>query len=561
MKKTMKASDLFVKCLENEGIEYIFGVPGEEIADFLVSLNNSDKIKFILTRHEQSAAFMADVYGRLTGRLACCLSTLGPGASNLLTGVANANMDHSPLLVLTGQGATDKLHKESHQIMDICEMFKPVTKWTTSITNPSTIPEITRKAVRLAMYEKPGATHIELPEDIAKIKIKKIPLKVKKICTNAIQCSLKRPVPDDETIKEVFDLIQESNSPIMIVGNGVIRKNASAQLRRLCEKAKIPVVSTFMGKGAIDTDSNLFISTIGLGATDYGDYAVMCADLVITIGFDMVEYHPRLWNQNNKARIIHIDFEPAEVDEHYMPEIEVVGDITTALKKLSKCINHYDIKKFKNKRHKNICKKNEDDINKNNKDKSEGLIKPQKFLYDLRKSMGERDLLISDVGAHKMWIARNFKCHHPNTCIIPNGFSAMGFALPGAIAADLLNTKNKIYSISGDGGFLMNSHEMETAKRFSTNIISILWEDKSYGLIKWKQKIKLGETTDLDFNNPDWKLLAKAYGWNYVFENKSTRLVSTLKKIRKLKGPTLFIVPIDYRENYKLTKKLNSLEI
>ena len=557
----MKASDLLVKCLENEGIKYAFGVPGEEISDFLLSLQNSKKIKFILTRHEQGAAFMADMYGRLTGNAACCISTLGPGASNLLTGVANANMDHSPIVVITGQGSTDKLHKESHQILDICEMFKPVTKWTTSITNSNTIPEIVRKAVRLATFEKPGATHIELPENIAKLEIKKLPLKIKKICKVAMQCPLVRPVADKTVIKEVFNYINNSSNPIIIAGNGAIRKDASNELKKFSKKTNIPVVTTFMGKGVIDTKSDLNIGTIGLGQTDYGDHAVMISDLVITIGLDMIEYHPKLWNQNNELTIIHIDYEPAEIDEYYLPEVEVLGDIKKNIDKLNKYITNNKFKRNNCKLIKDIGKRNINDINKHNNDDSLGSIKPQKFLYDLNKSMNKDDLLISDVGAHKMWIGRNFQCLNPKKCIIPNGYSAMGFALPGAISAGIVDKKNRIYSISGDGGFLMNSQEMETAKRLSVNIISIIWEDESYGLIKWKQKIRLGTTTDLDFNNPDWKLLAKSFKWNYAFEDKSENLYTTLKNLRKLDGPTLFVVPIDYRENFKLSEKLDKLRV
>jgi acetolactate synthase-1/2/3 large subunit len=275
----------------------------------------------------------------------------------------------------------------------------------------------------------------------------------------------------------------------------------------------------------------------------------------------MVEYHPKLWNQDNAAKIIHIDFEPAEIDEYYIPEVEIVGDIAHALWRLNGYINYHGIEKFDDKYYEKIRKNNMSDINEHGSDKSSGLIKPQKFLYDLRKSLEKNDILISDVGAHKMWIARNFNCYEPNTCIIPNGFCSMGFALPASIAADLLNTGNKIYAIAGDGGFLMNLQEMETAKRLGVNIVVIIWEDRSYGLIKWKQQVQFGENTDLDFTNPDWKLLAKSFGWNYIFEDESSQLILTLKKIKKLKGPTLLIIPIDYSENLKLTQKLNDLEV
>jgi len=547
----MKTSDLFIKCLENEGIEYIFGVPGEENADFLISLKKSKKIKFILTRHEQSAAFMAESYGKLTGKLSCCLSTLGPGATNLLTGVADANMDHSPVLVLTGQGSSNRLHKESHQIMDVCNMFESVTKWTTSIRNPSTIPEIIRKAVRLATLEKPGAVHIELPEDIAKLDVDTKPLK---------SFPYRRSIAEDGIIKKAYELMMEAKSPILIAGNGAIRKRSSRQLREFCERTNIPVVTTFMGKGSVDCNADYCLSTVGLGAIDFGDIAIKKSDLVITLGYDMVEYHPKLWNRNLDSKIIHIDFEAAEIDENYIPQVEVVGDLAHSLSVLNKTIDRDGIKKYDFE----YVKKLRDDIKKDNekyKDNNQiGCIKPQKFLYELRNFLGKDDILISDVGAHKMWIARNYPCFEPNTCIIPNGFCSMGYALPASIAATLTNKSKKIFSICGDAGFLMNLQEMETAKRLNSDFVIIIWEDKSYGLIKWKQQSQFGECTELDFNNPDWEKLAESFEWNFIYEDKSDNLSHRLKETKDLKGPTLFVIPVDYSENQKLTSYLDSLE-
>ena len=547
----MKTSDLFVKCLENEGIEYIFGVPGEENADFLMSLHESKKIKFILTRHEQGAAFMAESYGKLTGKLSCCLSTLGPGATNLLTGVADANMDHSPILVITGQGSSDRLHKESHQILDVCNMFKSVTKWTTSIRNPKTIPEIVRKAVRLATLEKPGAVHIELPEDISKLDVNAKPLK---------SFPYRRSIAEDDIIYKAFKLMIEAKSPILIAGNGAIRKRSSRQLRDFCERINIPVVTTFMGKGAVDCNSEYYLSTVGLGAIDFGDIAIKDSDLVITLGYDMVEYHPKLWNRNSKAKIIHIDFEAAEIDEHYIPQVEVVGDLAHSLSVLNKIIDREGIKPYALQNVKKLRNELKVDNEKYKDDKQKGLIKPQKFLYDLRNFLSKDDILISDVGAHKMWIARHYPCYEPNTCIIPNGFCSMGYALPAAIAASLSNNKKKIFAICGDAGFLMNLQEMETAKRMRSDFVAIIWEDKSYGLIKWKQQAEFGKSTDLDFDNPQWEQLAQSFSWNYIYENDSSKITKRLNETEGLKGPTLFVIPIDYSENEKLTDFLGSLE-
>ncbi|MDC0482270.1 acetolactate synthase large subunit [Gammaproteobacteria bacterium] len=547
----MKTSDLFIKCLENEGIEYIFGVPGEENADFLMSLQDSKKIKFILTRHEQGAAFMAESYGKLTGKLSCCLSTLGPGATNLLTGVADANMDHSPVLVITGQGSSDRLHKESHQIMDVCNMFKSVTKWTTSIRSPNTIPEIVRKAVRLATLEKPGAVHIELPEDIAKLDVETMPLK---------SFPYRRSIAEDAVIYKAYKLMCEANSPILIAGNGAIRKRSSRQLREFCERTNIPVVTTFMGKGAVDCNSDYCLSTVGLGAIDFGDIAIKNSDLVITLGYDMVEYHPKLWSRNSEAKIIHIDFEAAEIDEHYIPEVEVVGDLAHSLSVLNNIIDKEGIKSYDFKYVKKMRADLKEDHEYYKNDEQKGLIKPQKFLYDLRKFLNKDDILISDVGAHKMWIARNYPCYEPNTCIVPNGFCSMGYALPAVIAASLTNTNHRIFSICGDAGFLMNLQEMETAKRLNSNFVVIIWEDKSYGLIKWKQQAQFGRSTELDFDNPDWEKLAKSFDWNYLYEDDSSKIFNKLQETNSLQGPTLFVIPIDYSENEKLTKFLGTLE-
>ena len=548
---SMKTSDLFIKCLENEGIEYIFGVPGEENADFLLSLHESKKIKFILTRHEQGAAFMAESYGKLTGKLSCCLSTLGPGATNLLTGVADANMDHSPILVITGQGSSDRLHKESHQIMDVCNMFKSVTKWTTSVRNPNTIPEIVRKAVRLATLEKPGAVHIELPEDIAKLNVEAQPLE---------SFPYRRSIAEENIIYKAYELMSKAESPILIAGNGAIRKRSSKQLREFCERTNIPVVTTFMGKGAVNCESEYCLSTVGLGAVDHGDIAIKNSDLVITLGYDMVEYHPKLWCRNASAKIIHIDFEAAEIDENYIPEVEIIGDLAHSLSVLNNIIDKEGLKSYDDKYVKKLKKNIKKDYEYYKDDNSKGLIKPQKFLYDLRNFLGKNDILISDVGAHKMWIARNYPCYEPNTCIIPNGFCSMGYALPALISASLINEEKRIFSICGDAGFLMNLQEMETAKRLNSNFVLIVWEDKSYGLIKWKQQVQFGKSTNLDFDNPDWEKLARSFDWNYIYENDSTKIISSLERTNEFNGPTLFVIPIDYSENEKLTKFLDNLE-
>ena len=546
----MKASDLFVKCLEEEGVEYIFGVPGEENADFMMSLEQSDKVKFVLTRHEQGAAFMAEIYGRLTGTPAGCLGTLGPGASNLITGVADGNMDRAPMLVLTGQGSTDRLHKESHQVMDVVGMFEPVTKWAETIRHPDTIPEVIRKAVRLARSEKPGAVHIELAEDLAKVETTATPIPPRRF---------RRSVPDDKIVNRAFDLIKEAKKPVIIAGNGCIRRRASKQLRLLCESTGIGVISTFMAKGAVDMDSDYCLYTVGLGSKDRMNLVIDEADLVITLGFDMVEYHPRLWNPGKDKRIIHADFLPSEIDEHYHPEVEVVGDLAHFLWMVNERIAELGLPDFDLDHQKVARDAMTADLEEYADDDQSGSIRPQKALWDCRAVLGPDDVLLSDVGAHKMWIARHYHCHEPNTCLIPNGFCSMGFSLPGAIAASLVFPEQKILGIAGDAGFLMNVQEMETAKRLNSNIVMLVWEDNAYGLIAWKQENEFGRHTDLAFGNPEWLGLAACFGWNGHRCENSADLQDTLRSALAEEGPSLVVIPIDYAENGLLTKKLGEI--
>ena len=393
----MKASDLFVQCLETEGIDYIFGVPGEENADFMLSLEKSDKIKFILCRHEQGAAFMAEIYGRLTGHTAGCLGTLGPGATNLITGVADSNMDRAPMLVLTGQGSTERLHKESHQIMDVVHMFEPVTKWATTVLHENNIPEIVRKAVRLARTEKPGAVHIELPEDIASKDTSSRPLKPQRF---------RRPVPDDKIVDLAFDILKNAKRPIILAGNGCVRKRASKQLREFCEKTGIGVISTFMAKGCVDMDADYCLYTIGLQAKDVVACAMDTADVVLTLGYDMVEYHPHLWNAQGNKHIIHADFLPAEIDEDYHPETEVVGDLAHTLWMLNQRADANGGLSFDLAQQAATRREMTTELEMYKHDDTVGTIKPQKAIWDVRQVMGREDILLSDVDRETLSMPR-----------------------------------------------------------------------------------------------------------------------------------------------------------
>ena len=546
----MKASDLFVRCLENEAVERIFGLPGEENADLMMSLKDS-RIDFVLCRHEQAAAFMADVYGRLTGKAGVCLGTLGPGATNLITGVADANMDRAPLVVITGQADTRRQHKESHQAMDVVGMFRPVTKWAQQIVHPDNIPEMVRKAFKLAEMEKPGACHLELPEDIAAQETEAAPLTFRK---------LRRPAPDGKIMDQAMDLIRSAERPLILAGNGAIRKRAAKQLQIFSHRTGIPVINTFMAKGAIPRSDDHCLFTVGLQSHDYTSKALHDADLVITVGYDVVEYHPRLWNHGAPKKILHIDFLPAEVDDHYRVEVEVNADIANALWQLNERLAaESDSPLFDASRHADVRRALLADFSEYQDDDTEGLIKPQKVLWDVREFLGPSDIVLSDVGAHKMWIGRYYQADEPNTCLISNGFCSMGFALPGAIAAKITHPDRKVLAICGDAGALMNIQDLETAKRLGVNIVVMVWVDHAYGLIEWKQQAQFGDHTDLTFGNPDWVMLAEAFGCKGIYVDSSSELLGALEEAFGAETPVILALPIDYGENMKLTERLGRI--
>ncbi len=549
----MKASDLFVRCLETEGVERIFGVPGEENADMMMSLLDS-KIEFVLCRHEQAAAFMADAYGRLTGKAGVCLATLGPGATNLVTGIADANMDRAPLVAIIGQASTGRLHKESHQNMDSIAMFRPITKWAHSVYDAENIPELVRKAFKLAEAEKPGATVLELPEDIAKDKTSREPL---------TPIKTRRPAADHKAIAQAVELIGEARNPIILAGNGTVRKRAAKQLQRLAHKAGIGVVNTFMGKGAVPMSDEHCLFTMGLQGRDYINLAMDEADLVIAAGYDLVEYSPEFWNHGEK-KIIHIDFDPAEIDDAFPVTVDIASDVADALWQINEQLNVrfgdklplFDIKQRAKLRSAIL-----DDFGQEKDDKGFPM-KPQRILWDVRQALGPADILLSDVGAHKMWISRYYQCEDANTCLISNGFCTMGFALPGAIGAKFAHPDRKVMAICGDAGFLMNVQELETAVRLKVPLVCMVWCDGEYGLIKWKQQNQFnGRHSDLAFTNPDFELLAKSFGmWGRAVTGPG-QLAGVLEEALAQDGPALIGVPVDYGENTKLTKRLGNIAL
>ena len=562
----MKASDLFVKALENEGVEYIFGVPGEENADIMISLLES-KINFLICRHEQGAAFMADLYGRITGKPGVCLGTLGPGATNLTTGVANAHFDRSPIIAITGQASTHRLHKESHQNMDVVALFRPITKWTTTIRHPDNIPEVVHKAFRLATFEKPGAVHIELPEDIAKEEINLQPIP-------SMERKFRRPAPDYKSIDNALMILREAKSPIILAGNGCVRKRASKQLKRFVEKTGIMVAHSFMGKGVIDDRDPHSLLTAGLGSRDHITEAFESSDLVIAIGYDMIEWTPDAWNKGIDKRIIHIDFEAAETDDNYKCDVEIVCDIASALWELNEKLDDnitFNMNTLVHLRDhmlceigfEDLCAESHDDVNPEDTDPAHSgnfPMSPQRILRDLRKIMRDDDILISDVGAHKMWIARHYLTYTPNSCIISNGFCSMGIALPGAIGAKLVKPEKNVVGLCGDGGLLMNIQELATAVQYKIPCTILVWEDSSYGLIKWKQENAFGIHSHVDFQNPDLLALARSFGAFAIRVDSCDHFTSAMNEaFQQTEKPSVIIVPVDYSENRKLTNRLGRL--
>jgi len=526
-----------VKALENEGVEYIFGLPGEEIRDLMVALKDSP-IELIITRHEQGAAFMADVYGRLTGKAGVCLATLGPGATNLLTGVSDAHLDYSPLVAITGQGHLSNLYKEAHQIINVVEMFSPVTKWSERVTDPSTIPEMVRKAFKLSEMEKPGATHIELSENIAQMELPKEKMPLKKTI-------LRRPAPEPEALAQAIEMIKKAKRPLILTGNGAIRKRSSQRLRDLVEKTKIPVVSTFMGKGAVSDKEKESLLTIGLGANKEIFEVFKDADLVITVGYDIAEYGPNRWNPDNHLKLIHIDFTPSEVYEQYIPDVELVGDITLSLEGILAGVDQtFDFPKARAYRETIEAEWAAHD--------SIETITPVLILHTLRQVMDDKDIVISDVGAHKMWIGSKFSAYEPNTVLISNGFATMGIALPGAIGAKIACPDRRVISINGDGGFLMNVQEIETAKRLGLAFPVIIFNDSRYSLIEEKFRANNAVTDPLTFTNPDFEKLAEAFGIHASVVNTVEELKPTLEHAMNCETVCLVDIRIDLEANQHL---------
>ena len=533
----MNAAQLLVSCLESEGVRFAFGIPGEENLELMDALRGSS-VRFVLTRHEGAAAFMADVYGRLSGRAGVCLATLGPGATNLVTGVADAFLDRAPLVAITAQANLSKIHRESHQYVDILQLFGPITKWNARVESPDVVPEIVRKAFKLAEAEKPGSTHVELPENVAEEEAdpdqKPLPRE-----------PVSAPTPARASVEQAALLIEKAVRPVILAGNGVIRNGSSAELTQFAERLQIPVVTTVMGKGAIPWTSPMSLLTIGILPRDHEIAGFEDSDLVVCIGYDFVEYDPRSWNPRGDRRIVHVDALPAEISAHYLPEVEVIGEIRESLQALGQRVRTARTSLRSVPSSTAIKKTLESELGEH----GEELLNPQRVLWDLREILEPDDLLISDVGAHKLWLSRFFRVVKPKTIIISNGLSPMGIALPGGIAAKLMNPDRRVVTLSGDGGFLMSVHELETAKRENAATVNVVFRDGGLGSIRWKQMAKFKRTVGTEFGNPDLSDLAKAFGVRGFRVDHPSGLNSILREALESKAPCIVDIPVDYGDN------------
>jgi acetolactate synthase-1/2/3 large subunit len=539
-----KASDLFVECLEAEGVKYVFGIPGEETLDLNESLANSS-IEFVPVRHEQGGAYMADMYGRLTRSAGVCLGTLGPGATNLVTGVADALLDRSPMVALTGQADLERMHKESHQYLDIVAMLRPVTKFNARLNSARVIPEVVRKAFKVAQAQKPGPTHIELPEDVMAAPVDAEPLPVRP--------GRRRPEPSPEELRAALKVIREADRPIVLAGNGVARTGAAPALRAFAYATGIGVAETFMGKGMLDYEDPRALGTVGLQSRDYALAGFEDADVVITVGYDLVEHAPVNWNPKRDKRIVCIDTVAPEVDEHFMTEVDLVGDLSYILTWLAEELSECDFAARGSRLNEIVLGRFE-----SAKDDDAFPMQPPRALWEIRQALGRRDILISDVGLHKLWIARMFPAHEPDTVFIANGLAGMGIALPTGIAAKLVHPDRHVVTVSGDGGFLMNVQELETAVRLRTPVVNVIWENGQFGSIVWKQDKRFGRHFGTDFANPDFVRLADAFGMPAWRCEAVEDLGRHLRHALGLDLPSLIVVPIDYSIDVSISEELGT---
>jgi len=534
----VKASDLMVKALENEGVEYIFGIPGEENLDLLESLSKSS-IELIITRHEQGAGFMAATYGRLTGKPGVCLSTLGPGATNLVTPVAYAQLGAMPMVVITGQKPIKERQQGQFQIIDVVDMMTPITKYTQAIISAKTIPAHVREAFRRAEEERPGASHLEISDDIASEEVDAVPIEAS---------YSRRPITEDKSVKHVLDLLKKAKHPVLLIGAAANRKITAKMLRAFVDKTDIPFITTQMGKGVINEDHPRWLGNAAVSDGDYPHRAIEYADLILNVGHDVVEKPPFMMHADSR-KVVHINFQSAQVDSVYFPHASMIGDIGNSIWQLKEGIEpqpHWDFDfmlKIRDHQRDHTDEGANDD---------RFPILPQRLVEEVREVMPDDGIIALDNGIYKIWFARNYPARQPNTVLLDNALASMGAGLPSAMAAKLVFPNKKVVAICGDGGFMMNSQEMETAVRMGQDLVVLVLNDSAYGMIKWKQQHMELSDFGLDFKNPDFIKYAEAYGANGYRLSKTDELQPLMQKCMEQGGVHLIDVPVDYSMNNSL---------
>ena len=541
-------AELIVECLENEGVTHVFGIPGEENIRFVDALSRSS-IEYVLTRHEQGASFMAEVYGRLTGRAGVCSATLGPGAINLLLGVADATTNSTPLIALSAQVGMGRSYKESHQGVDLVSMFAPATKWSALVATPSAVPEMVRKAFKLAQTERPGAVYLAVPEDVEEAAA---PAESGPLPVNV-------PRPDDPSaaqLERAAEILRHARSPILLAGHGAARSGATEAVRRFAEALDIPVATTFHGKGVMPDDHRLSLGAVGFMRHDYVNFGFDRADAIIAVGYELQEFDPVRVNPSGNTSIIHIHRFPAEVDAHYNVAVGLHADIARTLDELATMVtrDHPSVSG-----HEQIRELLSAELDRGGADDSFPLT-PARIVADTRAALRRNDIVLVDTGALKMWMARLYPTYEPNTCLISNGLSTMAWTLPGAIGAKIARPDAKVLVANGDGSFLMNSQEIETALRLEIPMVILIWDDNAYGLISWKMDLEIGHNVDTRFGNPDFVAYAESFGAKGYRISAAEELLPTLRAALDDDTVSIIACPVDYSANSDLIASLGELD-
>ncbi|MEV5573993.1 acetolactate synthase large subunit [Spirillospora sp. NPDC052269] len=541
------AAKLLVRTLEAEGVEYVFGIPGEENIHFVQALDDSS-IRYVLVRHEQGAAFMAEIYGRLTGKAGVASATLGPGAINLQLGVADAQTNSTPVVAISAQVGLDRIYKESHQIVDLVSLFRPITKWSELVPTPEALPEVVRKAFKTAQTERPGAVYLAIPEDVESASVS---VDLKPLPVNVVQPQ----EPSASQVARAADVLAMAKQPVVLAGHGATRAHASEALVHFSEKLGLPVATTFNGKGVFPDDHRNALGAVGFMRHDYVNFGFDEADVLIAVGYELQEFDPVKVNPNADKKIIHIHAMPAEVDDHYPVEVGIQGDISRSLRALGDAVHRrWDV----NGTGRRIRELMRDELAEGRTE--DGFpLSPRRIVADVREAMGREDIVLADTGAVKMWMARMYPTYEPNTLLVSNGLSSMGFSVPGALAAKLAHPDRRVLAATGDGAFLMNSQELETAVRENIPITVLIWEDDAYGLIEWKMDLEMGRSSNIKFGNPDFVAYAESFGAHGYRVNSADELLPTLRKALAEDGVSVVTVPVDYSHNMQLTDKLGEL--